>query len=247
MKKFIISTLAVAVSLLTLPAAQSSPFTFTSLPFIANGINNAGQIVGIGVSGESTYGLLYQGGVLTPLFVPGAMDTIAAGINNGGDIAGSYSDRTLALYGFVYAHGTFTTLPLAYSARAINDSGQVAGYALSPSGAVGFFYNGAAYVTIAVPGARSTEALGIDNAGDVIGTYTDSSGRRHGFLYDSQGVLTTIDVPGSAETFVNGINNLGMIVRTYQDTSSSTSAHGFIDEGGVFTTVDAPAGITLEH
>jgi probable HAF family extracellular repeat protein len=93
-----------------------------------------------------------------------------------------------------------------------------------------------------VPGARSTEALGIDNAGDVVGTYTDSSGRSHGFLYGSQGVLTTIDVPGSTETFVNGINNLGTIVGSF--TSSVSGTHGFIYEGGVFTMVDAPSGIT---
>jgi probable HAF family extracellular repeat protein len=65
-----------------------------------------------------------------------------------------------------------------------------------------------------VPGSTSTGAAGINNAGQIVGSYNDSTGRRHGFL-DTSGVFTTLDFPGSTFTAPTGINNLGQIVGFY--------------------------------
>ena len=65
-----------------------------------------------------------------------------------------------------------------------------------------------------VPGSTSTTAIGISNAGQIVGDYTDSAGSTHGFL-DINGTFTTLDFPGSTYTAATGINNLGQIVGFY--------------------------------
>jgi probable HAF family extracellular repeat protein len=64
----------------------------------------------------------------------------------------------------------------------------------------GFLYRGGTFTTIDVPGAFSTDADGINNAGQIVGNYRDAAGT-HGFLYHD-GSFTTIDVPGAVT--VNG-------------------------------------------
>jgi len=58
--------------------------------------------------------------------VPGSLSTAAFGINNYGDIVGSFTDNS-GQHGFLDRDGVFTTLnaPLPLSASAINDSGQI--------------------------------------------------------------------------------------------------------------------------
>jgi hypothetical protein len=46
-------------------------------------------------------------------------------------------------------------------------------------------------------------AAGINNSGDIVGSYTDNSGI-HGYLY-SHGVYTTIDVPGSDDFNIHAV------------------------------------------
>jgi probable HAF family extracellular repeat protein len=87
-----------------------------------------------------------------------------------------------------------------------------------------------------VPGAALTNASGINNAGQIVGQYTDSTGRTHGFLY-SGGTFTTLDVPGSSDTFAAGINDVGQIVGGY---FAGTGTHGFLYSGGTFATLDVP-------
>jgi hypothetical protein len=63
-------------------------------------------------------------------------------------------------------------LPLA-----INDSGQTVG----AFGSHGFLYAAGTVTQLDVPGATSTRSQGINNAGQIVATYTDSTGT-HGFL-----------------------------------------------------------------
>jgi probable HAF family extracellular repeat protein len=70
------------------------------------------------------------------------------------------------------------------------------------------------FTTIDVPNALATQAIGINNQGQVLGYYSldnDPSAFPHGFLYD-KGRITTIDVPGALYTMVQEINNRGQIV-----------------------------------
>ena len=91
------------------------------------------------------------------------------------------------------------------------------------------FGSGFTFSTIDVPGASSTEALGINNAGQIVGFFKDNIGSgQHGFLYD-RGTFTTIDVPGAAATIPFGINNAGQIVGDFVD---NAGLHGFLYDRG---------------
>jgi probable HAF family extracellular repeat protein len=86
--------------------------------------------------------------------------------------------------------------------------------------------SGYTYTPINDPlGAKGTFAYGINDAGQIVGGYIDSSSNWHGFL-DTNGTFTTINVPfGGSSTVAYGINNAGQIV-------GGTGPFGFLDVGG---------------
>ena len=214
----------------------------------AFGINNAGQIVG--QSDAAAY--VYNGGVFTALDLPFAVNyATATGINNSGQIAGFYSDSTGG-HGFVKSGGNYTTLEvpgasLTY-ATGINDSGDVAGYYYATQDVagvptirqLGFVKSGGVYRTIDAPGAGVTQtyAAGINNSGQVAGTFFDGT-RFKGFIEDG-GVFTILDHYASG-TWVYGINNLGDVVGFYE-VPGNHGYHGFVRSGGVYTTIQTPDG-----
>src|SRR6476646_8261658 len=61
------------------------------------------------------------------------------------------------------------------------------------------------FTQIDVPGASFTQALGINNAGQIVGSFNNSTGV-HGFLTNNTGgSFTPIDVPGAFFTSPSGI------------------------------------------
>jgi probable HAF family extracellular repeat protein len=97
------------------------------------------------------------------------------------------------------------------------------------------------FTRINVPGAIDTCAFGINDTGQIVGTFVDSTMANHGFLY-SGGSFTTIDVRRATGTFAQGINNRRQIVGWFLDTSGNY--HGFVHTCGHSTTIDVP-GATL--
>jgi uncharacterized membrane protein len=61
-------------------------------------VNNLGQIVGVYGDGITNHGFLLSNGVFTTLDYPGATDTVALGINDKGQIVGTYDGFS---YGFL--------------------------------------------------------------------------------------------------------------------------------------------------
>jgi hypothetical protein len=115
------------------------------------------------------------------------------------------------------------------SANAINNAGAVAGDYTASGGTVDAFLKlpGGSFHKIAVPGASSTVALGLNDNDTVVGFYTDGSGgtaTTHGFIWRIGGSLTTnVDDPhGIGATTLNGINNEGDIVGFYVDSAGNT-------------------------
>ena len=84
----------------------------------------------------------------------------------------------------------------------------------------GFLLAGSNFSTFDFPGSQSDEANGINNAGDIVGTYGTSGPfvENHGYLF-SGGNFVTSDVPGAILTRAEGINNppSKTIVRVYVD------------------------------
>ena len=241
MKSVFQLVLTALIAVFSSSLAQAASFTFTPLPLLARGLNNAGQVVGYDVAGETTYGVLYDQGTLTSLFVPGSSNTLAFGINNQSQITGYYSGIRSGLGSFLYDHGQFTSFQgpgnVETRAQGINDRKQVVGYDLGTgTGSRGFLYADGIYQTFAVPGAVNTRLTSINNAGMMVGYYNTTQ-KTSGFLMDTSGAFTPLDAPGSVSTFVYGINNLGQIVGSYVE-SNGVRSHGFLYQDGVFTTID---------
>lgn len=107
----------------------------------ANGVNDAGQVVGMGMAGEDFHAALWQDGVMHDLGALGGRRSEALAINAQGQIVGRSAvkgDRTW--HAFVYGDGRIWALtPLVVqggngcklqSADAINTRGQITGMAL---------------------------------------------------------------------------------------------------------------------
>ncbi|HEX4080019.1 MAG TPA: hypothetical protein VHX61_14230 [Rhizomicrobium sp.] len=111
-------------------------------------------------------------------------------------------------------------------AQGINKSGTFTGNYDNTSGtSVGYLGKKAKYVSsFKLKGITNTgyAGRGIDDAGDIVGWYYDSSGIQHGFLLSGKKV-TTIDDPGGPTT-PEGINNKGEISGLYTDTSGNRHA-----------------------
>lgn len=126
----------------------------------ANGINNAGQIVGdFCGANDKTHGFLRSPtGTFTTVDVPGASDTFLTGINNVGQIVGLFRDASGKRHGFV------TTVSLL--------TGDVI-----PTRAADSF----SFTTIDVPGANyiggSTAAPSITDVGQIVGYFKHAGGR----------------------------------------------------------------------
>jgi len=157
-------------------------------------------------------------------------------------LAGPLVCSTSTSCGFLYDGSDFRTINIAAAhgtyliLHDINNSGQIVGhYGLGMFPEVGFVYSAGRITTLEVPGAFSTRAHGINEAGQVVGDYEDpDTGNRSGFLYDN-GVFTRILAPGSSFTIATDINNSGQIVGFFAD---ATGQHPFLYDAGGFTPIN---------
>jgi uncharacterized membrane protein len=215
---------------------------------IAFDIDDSGRIVGISATGSSDGGRTIRGflrdaqGGFTPIDVPHTQGTVPRGINNRGEIVGEYAGAAaVECHGFLLDERGFTTID-APDARGgtrvfdIDDGGRIAGaYDLVQHGYVR--HRRGKVSTFNYPDAgRTTEGIGINSRGQIVGLYIDAGGTRQAFLLDN-GAVTVIDVPSAVATVATDINNRGEIVGGYFD---DVRRHGFLLSNGVFTTLTIP-------
>ena len=96
----------------------------------------------------------------------------------------------------------------------INESCTLAGWCVNSSGVqIGFTWSRdtGKFTDINFPNGTGTEVSGINDQGDVVGLYFDSSGVQHGFEKKAGGSYQSIDVPRESSTVAWGINNMGQI------------------------------------
>jgi len=91
------------------------------------------------------------------------------------------------------------------------------------------------FTTFDVPGGTISDASGTNTAGQIVGHFSDTTNRIHGFLIDGD-TFTTIDVPGAPRTEATGINEMGQIVGGFIDVTGN--GHAFLKDGASFTTFD---------
>jgi probable HAF family extracellular repeat protein len=179
--------------------------------------------------------------------------TSLADINDDGEITGGFTNSSG--FGFLLDKFSSTDIQCPGSVNAapnaqpqsINKHGEIAGFCGVGGRLHGFFRSKKGkYTLLDFPRANLTEAVGINDDGQVVGDYRDSSGRFHGFFWDA-GLFLTIDVPFPEATLTgpNGINNVGQIVGFYFDNNATElfpngHAHGFLYDNGIFTSFDFP-------
>ena len=176
--------------------------------------------------------------------IPGALDLLVVDINNQGQVIGLSFDSEYNPSGFVYANGVYTSLDFLPSR--INERGQIVGAGLDANSEIqSFVYEKGSYTGISFPGALagSTFVSGVNNQGQVIGTYNDSDGTKtHGFIYDKGGYTGLPDVAGAQLTLPQSINNAGLIVGWSYD-STFESPPGFVLDKGVYTVLNGPGAV----
>jgi len=109
-----------------------------------------------------------------------------------------------------------------------NNAGDVTGFqVLSSTVTRAFVVLGNRVASFQYPGASFTQALGLNNQGEVVGTYNDKAGTAHGFTYSIRTrTFEPINVPHSTSTVVNGVNDHGWIVGFY--TAPNKDTIGFV-------------------
>ncbi|MGO9038590.1 MAG: hypothetical protein ACLQKH_11450 [Steroidobacteraceae bacterium] len=202
---------------------------------IMRAINDEDVVAGF-YSSVVPHGFEFAGGAFTSHDFPGAASTALRGINNRGDLSGTYltslsadpigyiQPRTGRAITFKYPEPGSTGIVVGK----INDRGDVVGYYTTAAQALAGFvrYANAQFLQISVAGADLTQAYGINDCGIVVGGYV-SGGNTHGF-FGRPGALQTLDLPGVAATKVLGVNNVGRVVGVYVDAGGVE--HGFVTD-----------------
>jgi probable HAF family extracellular repeat protein len=159
------------------------------------GINNEGTIVGTyrlsappagsyGIAGSS--GFIFKDGVYSTFNYPNAIGTHPTGINDHGDIVGIFRDANNVRHGFLLKDGSFSSIdvPVAIGGtiggtygEGINNAGEVVGrYLDSNSVQHGFVLSKGVYTTLDFPGASDSVAFGLNDRGQIVGTYNGGTG-----------------------------------------------------------------------
>lgn len=155
-----------------------------------------------------------------PMNVPGAVATVARGINNAGEVAGFYQ-----------------------TVNCLNYDRNVPSCATK-----GFKFLNGAYTKLMVPNSTATAIMGVNDYGDLVGFYRKADGTRHGFIWYRQNVIKTIDYPGLSAPYFTvpmSINRAGTVVGGIWSIGSSGtfSSAGWVWMNGKFSIMN-PGGST---
>jgi hypothetical protein len=215
------------VTTINYPGASSTACAHNNL--------NGQLIVGVYSTTKSESGFLYRTTNKTFTNIPGPKGTliiVPTGVNDSGEIVGSYINSANKFLAFMLKGGQYTTLNCPGSeptATGINDNGDIVLYssALEEGKHIykSYLYNGSTCTDISIsvkvkPCAGGAQAVDINNNGDVLYDCTDSKGFVHGALKLKSGGTYTFDVMvkgvKSADTSPSGLNDHNQIVGDYQ-------------------------------
>ena len=158
------------------------------------------------------------------------------GVNDRGIAVGFFTNNAGLSRGYEYNIRThrFTRVEVpgamglgpSLTAAAINNRGDVAGFYNKTSMQVDAFLklSSGRFITLAYPGAAMTQAFGVNDSDEVVGTYTTGTGNAavtHGFTWH-KGKYTSVNIKGASSTAINGVNDDGDLVGFYTDAKGNT-------------------------
>jgi probable HAF family extracellular repeat protein len=203
------------------------------------GINNLGRTVGFYIdSNGNTHGF-EKDRDFTAVDMPGTTFNQLLGINNRNQAAGYFQDAAGLQHGYIRReNGDFEVLGdlklPSSQATGIDDDGDVVGFEQSSPSATtseGFLRTREGVKVLQFPGSSFTQALGVNNHDEVVGSYTDANGTMHGFRY-RDGQYFSIDVPGGMNTVINGVNDDGWVVGFFMDPNQNNNTIGVVGQPG---------------
>jgi probable HAF family extracellular repeat protein len=180
--------------------------------------------------------------------LPGNSVSKAYALNDAGEAAG-VSETPTAAIATMFSSGRATSISTLGSsvsfATAINVSGEIVGwnsYDSNPNfDPQAFIYSNGSMLNINSPTLfpSGTEANGINNSGEVVGTGYLSPSNFHAFLY-SGGRMEDIGPSGAFQASAYAINTSGQIVGSYSLNSGASGT--FLYTNGKMTMLPNPAG-----
>jgi len=187
-----------------------------------------------------------------PINYTDASPTFAYGISNSGEVVGFYENG-----GCTQEKGCGFTLIKTYASVecALENGTQFFDISLNKNeivgtysyygGVHGFIWQGnsSCFDIVEPNGQTSTEATGVNDSGNVVGYYTDSSGDYQGFLYNATSQeYSTISCTSWANTRALAINDAGVIVGDVftGDASNPGAPSAFVYESGKCTVFKFP-------
>ncbi len=160
------------------------------------------------------------------------------GVNDQGTAVGFYNDSKGNAHGYRYTianhryHQIRVGGASSVTATAINNWGDIAGFDTNSAGTVEAFLmlNNGHVFHLSVPGSAMTQAFGVNDGDEVVGSYTVGTGSNamtHGFIWAPGFGFQNVDDPkGVGATTVNGVNDHGRLVGFYTDSAANTD--GFL-------------------
>ena len=157
------------------------------------------------------------------------------GVNNRGIAVGFFTNSSGLNRGYEYNIRThkFSRVEIpgrglgpSLTAAAINNQGDVAGFYNKTSMQVDAFLmlRSGKFRTLAYPGAAMTQAFGVNDTDEVVGTYTTGTGNAavtHGFTW-RDGKYASVNISGASSTAINGVNDEGDLVGFFTDAQGNT-------------------------
>ncbi len=227
-------------------------YNLADLPGHSVALNDAGQVVGTVSNPVNNFILTYyyQAGAVSTF--GSGREAVPVGINAAGQAVGWWTaggdNPTVNAFtwdGSTPAQSISEGFSTALRPSAINDEGVFVGtfnegQGHIPSGPSHAFsaQNGMATI-FDPPGAATSSAADINNAGQIVGSYTDPSGRSHAFL-DESGTFTTTDPSGAVWAQATHINASGVVIGEYAVSGENPpdQEHAFIYDHGTISALN---------